>query len=111
MDLVQETTLERNWLTNEAEEHATELQLQLKHAIPKVAQVCFEIQLIKLTKLLIYNLKIYDSKSYSINLFQNRVMTGSGIRTKCKLTAEENARLALVRKCSFKIDFVVIYKC
>ena len=54
VDLVQETTLARNWLTNEAEEHAMELQLQLKRAIPKVAQVCFEIKLIKLTKLLIY---------------------------------------------------------
>ena len=54
VEQVQETTLARNWLTNEAEEHATELQLQLKHAIPKVAQVCFEMQLIKLRKLLIY---------------------------------------------------------
>ena len=43
VDLVQETTLARNCLTNVAEEHATERQLQLRHAIPKVAQVCFEI--------------------------------------------------------------------
>ena len=43
MDLVQETTLAQNCLTNVAEEHATEQQLQLKHATPKVAQVCFEI--------------------------------------------------------------------
>ena len=53
VELVQETTLARNWRKNEAEEHATEQQLQLRHAIPKVAQVCFEMQLIKLRKLLI----------------------------------------------------------
>ena len=53
VDLVQETTLARNWLKNEAVEHATERQLQLRHAIPKVAQVCFEIQLIRLINFLI----------------------------------------------------------